>query len=57
MKAVVGEIMSAHPVSARVTSSFKELATGLRQFGISGFPVLDDDGKVAAPGPYLPQRL
>ena len=46
MNAVVEEIMSAYPVSARVTSSFKELAAGLRQFGISGFPVLDDDGKV-----------
>ena len=46
MKAFVKDIMFAHPVSARTTSSFKELAARLREFKVSGFPVLDDDGKV-----------
>jgi CBS domain-containing protein len=42
----VKDVMSTHPVSARPTSSFKELAARLREFRVSAFPVLDDDGKV-----------
>ena len=45
-KAVVRDVMSAHPVSVRTTSSFKELAGRLREFAISGFPVLDDEGRL-----------
>ncbi len=46
MKAVVRDVMSAHPVSVRRTASFKELAAMLFEFGVSGFPVVDDDGMV-----------
>jgi CBS domain-containing protein len=42
----VKDVMSTHPVSVRTTSSFKDLAARLREFRISAFPVLDDDGKV-----------
>ena len=46
MKAVVRDVMSDHPVSVRKTASFKEIAARLRKLGVSGFPVVDDDGKV-----------
>lgn len=46
MKAVVRDVMSAHPVSVRKTASFKEIAARLRELGVSGFPVVDDDGRV-----------
>src|ERR1035441_3196223 len=46
MKAVVRDVMTTDPVSARKTSSFKELAARLLEFRVSAFPVLDDDGKV-----------
>jgi len=42
----VKDVMSTHPVSARTTSSFKELAAGLRELRVSAFPVVGDDGKV-----------
>ncbi len=45
-KAVVRDVMSTHPVSVRTTSSFKELAGRLREFAVSGFPVLDGEGKL-----------
>ncbi len=38
--------MTTDPVPARKTSSFKELAARLREFRVSAFPILDDDGKV-----------
>ncbi len=46
MKALVKDVMTTDPVPARKTSSFKELAARLREFRVSAFPVLDDDGKV-----------
>jgi CBS-domain-containing membrane protein len=46
MKAVVRNVMSTHPVSVPKTASFKEIAARLREVGVSGFPVVDDDGKV-----------
>jgi CBS domain-containing protein len=46
MKAVVKDVMSTHPISVQKTSSFKQLAAGLRQFRVSGFPVVGDDAKV-----------
>lgn len=42
----VKDVMSTHPVSVLRTSSFKELAARLREFRVSAFPVLDDDGRV-----------
>ena len=46
MRAVVRDVMSAHPVSVRRNTPFKELAARLFEFGVSGFPVVDDDGTV-----------
>lgn len=46
MTAVVRDVMSTHPVSVSTTSSFKEIAAGLREFRVSAFPVLDADGTV-----------
>ena len=46
MNAVVKDVMSPHPISVTRDASFKELAARLFEFGVSGFPVVDDDGKV-----------
>jgi CBS domain-containing protein len=46
MSAVVKDVMSTQPISVTRDSSFKELAARLFEFGVSGFPVVDDDGKV-----------
>jgi CBS domain-containing protein len=46
MKTIVKDVMSTHPISVQKASSFKELAAGIREFRVSGFPVVDDDGKV-----------
>jgi CBS domain-containing protein len=45
-KTLVREVMSAHPVSVRTTSPFHELAVRLRESAVSGFPVLDEEGKL-----------
>jgi CBS domain-containing protein len=46
MSAVVKDVMSPHPISVTRDASFKELAARLFELGVSGFPVVDDDGKV-----------
>ena len=46
MRAVVRDVMSAPPVWVSETTSFKEIAAELREHRVSGFPVLDADGKV-----------
>ncbi len=46
MKAVVRDVMSARPVWVSETTLFKEIAARLRENRVSGFPVLDADGKV-----------
>ena len=46
MKAIVRDVMSARPVWVSGTTSFKEIAARLREHRVSGFPVLDADGKV-----------
>jgi predicted transcriptional regulator len=46
MRAVVKDVMSTHPISVTKDSSFKEMAARLRELKVSGFPVLDDNGKV-----------
>ena len=46
MRAIVKDVMSAHPISVRKDASFKEIAARLRQYRVSAFPVLDDDGHV-----------
>jgi CBS domain-containing protein len=46
MKATVKDVMSAEVVAVRRGATFKEMAASLRQYRISAFPVIDDDGKV-----------
>jgi len=46
MSAVVKDVMSTHPVAVSKDASFKELAARLFELGVSGFPVVDGDGKV-----------
>lgn len=46
MKAVVRDVMSTHPISVRKATPVKEVAARLRANRVSGFPVLDEGGKV-----------
>ena len=46
MEAVVKDVMSTQPISLSKDSSFKEMAARRRELKVSGFPVLDDNGKV-----------
>jgi CBS domain-containing protein len=46
MKATVKDVMSIEVVAVRRGASFKEMAASLRQYRVSGFPVIDDEGKV-----------
>ena len=46
MKAVVRDVMSAHPISVRKTASFKEIVARLREYRVSAFPVLECDGTI-----------
>jgi CBS domain-containing protein len=46
MKATVKDVMSVEVVAVRRGASFKEMAASLRQYRVSAFPVIDDDGKV-----------
>lgn len=51
MRAVVKDVMSAHPISVAEDSSFKEMAARLRELKVSGFPAVPPI--VAAPDPYI----
>ena len=42
----ISSFRSPHPISVTRDASFKELAARLFEFGVSGFPVVDHDGKV-----------
>jgi CBS-domain-containing membrane protein len=46
MSAAVKDVMTTHVVAVKMDTSFKELATRLRQHRVSAFPVVDDDGRV-----------
>ena len=46
MNAIVKNVMSPHTISVTRNASFKELAARIFELGVSGFPVVDDDGKV-----------
>jgi CBS domain-containing protein len=46
MAAVVRDVMSTPVASVTRDASYKELAARLFELGVSGFPVVDDDGKV-----------
>jgi CBS-domain-containing membrane protein len=47
MHARVRDVMTTNVVAVRKSVSYKEIADRLREFRVSGLPVLDDDGKVA----------
>jgi CBS-domain-containing membrane protein len=46
MQTTIKDLMSTQIVAVRRDATFKEMAATLRQYRISGFPVVDDDGKV-----------
>ena len=46
MNAIVKDVMTTQVVAVRRGATFKEMAATLRQFRVSAFPVIDDDGKV-----------
>lgn len=46
MNATVKDVMSTHVIAVREIATFKEIATRLREQGVSAFPVIDRDGKV-----------
>jgi CBS domain-containing protein len=46
MGSAVKDVMSTPVVSVTRDASYKELAARLFELGVSGFPVVDDDGKV-----------
>jgi CBS domain-containing protein len=46
MNHAVKDVMTTRVVSVKRGTSFKEMATALRENRVSAFPVIDDDGKV-----------
>jgi CBS domain-containing protein len=46
MNNAVKDVMTIRVVSVKRGTSFKEMATALRENRVSAFPVIDDDGKV-----------
>jgi len=46
MRAYVRDIMTTAVVATRAGTSYRELAAMFRKHRVSGFPVVDDDGKV-----------
>jgi CBS domain-containing protein len=46
MKSTVRDVMSTHVIAVRKDAPFKEMAARLREFRVSAFPVVDDEGKV-----------
>jgi CBS domain-containing protein len=46
MNATVKNVMTTQVVAVRRGATFKEMAATLRQYRVSAFPVIDDDGRV-----------
>jgi CBS domain-containing protein len=46
MSSTVKDVMTTHVVAVRLNATYKEMATRLREFRVSAFPVLDDENKV-----------
>jgi CBS-domain-containing membrane protein len=45
-RTTVGDVMTTRVVAVKNKASFKEMITKLRDFRISAFPVVDDEGRV-----------
>ena len=46
MNTTVKDVMTTHVVAVRLKASYKDMASRLREFRVSAFPVLDDDNRV-----------
>jgi len=46
VKTTIKDLMATHVVAVRRDATFKEMAATLRQYRVSGFPVIDEEGKV-----------
>jgi CBS domain-containing protein len=46
MKTAVKDVMTTRVIWVKKDATFREMATALREHRVSGFPVVDDDGKV-----------
>ena len=46
MEPTVKDVMTTHVVSVTADASFRTMAAALREYRVSAFPVVDDDGKV-----------
>ena len=46
MNTTVKDVMTTHVVAVRLKATYKDMASRLREFRVSAFPVLDDDNRV-----------
>lgn len=46
MNSTVKDVMTTHVVAVRLKATYKDMATRLREFRVSAFPVIDDDNRV-----------
>ena len=46
MNSTVKDVMTTRVIWVKKDATFREMAAGLREYGVSAFPVIDDDGKV-----------
>ena len=46
MNTTVKDVMTTHVVAVRLKATYKDMATRLREFRVSAFPVLDNDNRV-----------
>ena len=46
MNTAVKDVMTARVIWVKKDATFREMATALREYRVSAFPVVDDDGKV-----------
>jgi CBS domain-containing protein len=46
MSTTVKDVMTTHVVAVRLNATYKDMATRLREFRVSAFPVLDNDDRV-----------
>jgi CBS domain-containing protein len=46
VNSTVKDVMTTHVVAVRLKATYKDMATRLREFRVSAFPVIDDDNRV-----------